>query len=42
MLLKSSFNTTHDHTRVLKHRKQSQYSGWLFLATHSMAQLLLP
>jgi hypothetical protein len=27
MLLKSSFNTTHDHTRVLKHRKQSQYSG---------------
>lgn len=42
MLLKSSFNVTmHNHTQVLKCRKQSQNLDGLFLPTHHTTQILL-
>jgi len=43
MLLKFSFNTTtYDHTKVWKHRKQSQTKNGLFFPIQHTAQILLP
>ena len=33
MVLKSPFSTTHDHTQIRTHRKQSQNSDGLFFPT---------